>query len=139
MKLKLTLACLLLLLTACSSTASGRSIEPDVVIKAWQEAGLEVEDVKDQPKNEFRGLAPNKFEKSVEFSIPSLGEDKGGQIFSYSDQEDLDEMKEYYEGLAESMGMLFNWTAAHHNILIQLNGDLSEEEFAEYVDVLHEL
>ncbi|KIL46198.1 hypothetical protein [Jeotgalibacillus campisalis] len=122
--------------TSSSTTAEeAEELTVDSVLEDFTDAGLEAEEVRDMTKDDF-GMGPMKSEEAKRFLIPSLGADAGGRIFSYENQEDLEEMKDYYETLGEESAMLFSWTAANENILIQINGELPEETFTYYEKVL---
>ena len=108
------------------------------VVKVFEDAGLEVENPTEMTKEDY-GIMPMKADEGVRFIIPSLGEDSGGRIFSYSNEDDLLEMKDNYDSMGEESAMLFSWTAQQGNILIQINGDLPEEKYNEYVEALETL
>jgi hypothetical protein len=128
-----------LFLTACSSATGGKdSITPDKVIVAFKGAGLEAEDSRKMTKDDY-GVAPMKAEEGKLIILPSVCEDCGARIFNYENDKDLDEMKAYYDDLGKESAMLFSWTIKHKNILVQLNGDLPEEEYNKYVKALEEL
>lgn len=137
-KIILSMFLLLSVLVACSSGSGSDSIAIDDVIDKFNEEGLEAEDVTEMTKDDY-GMAPMKAEEAKRFLIPSLGEDSGGRIFSYDNQKDLNEMKEYYDSLGEESAMFFSWTADHENILIQINGELSEEKYEEYKAALESM
>lgn len=123
------------LLNGCGSSAS--SLTVDTVLESFKDAGLEVENPKEMTKDDY-GMAPMKAEEAKRFLIPSLGEDAGGRIFSFDNSKDLEQTKEYYDALGKESAMLFSWTATKDNILIQINGDLEEEEFEKYKKALEE-
>ena len=126
---------LMLFLAACGSE-DGLTVED--AVNAFKDAGLEVEDVTEMTKDDY-GLAPMKADEGVRFLIPSLGEDSGGRIFSFSSQSDLDDTKAYYDNLGKESAMLFSWTIEKENILVQINGELEEEEYEKYKAALNEL
>ena len=51
-------------------------------------------------------------------------------------KEDLEKAKKYYDDLSNSAPMLFSHTYAKGNFLVQMNGDMKDEEFAKYKDVM---
>ncbi|MFC7062835.1 stress protein [Halobacillus seohaensis] len=126
-------------LVACSSTdVSNDSITVDGAIKAFQDAGLEAENATEMTKDDY-GMAPMKSEEGKRFLVPSIEEGAGGRIFSFEKEEDLDQMKEYYDSLGEESAIFFSWTIKHENILVQINGDLPEEKYEEYKTTLESL
>lgn len=138
------------LLTACGSNTSSETageasnsdeqeaveLSVDSVIEAFQTANLEAEEPTDMTKDDF-GMAPMKSEEAKRFLIPSLGPDSGGRIFSYNNQDELQEMKSYYDDLGEESAMFYSHTASRDNILVQINGSLEDEEFEKYKEVLN--
>ncbi|MBM4467291.1 MAG: hypothetical protein FJ014_17345 [Chloroflexi bacterium] len=83
------------------------------------------------------GLAPMRAVEAVRFLIPSLCEDCGGRLFSCETQEDVDAMREYYESLSEVSAMFFSWVFVRDNIVVQINGDLPEEQARQYEAALN--
>lgn len=135
MKKLLFVSLFVLFLAACGGGAEHTTGD---AVKAFEDAGLEVENPTEMTKEDY-GIMPMKADEGVRFTIPSLGEDSGGRIFSYSNEDDLKEMKEGYDSMGEESAMLFSWTAQQGNILIQINGDLPEEEYNKYVEALKTL
>ncbi|BAC14884.1 hypothetical protein [Oceanobacillus iheyensis HTE831] len=129
-----------LTLAACNNEEAGGEdkITTDDVISAFNDAGLEAESPSEMT-NEDYGIAPMKADEGVRFLIPALGEDSGGRVFTYSDESDLDEMKEHYDSMGEESAMLFSWTIKHKNVLVQINGDLEEDTYNEYKSALESI
>jgi len=132
MKKLLFLLLAALFLTACSS---GGNLTTDEVIEAFQGAGLQAEDPKEMTKDDY-GMAPMAAEEG---KIVKIGDDMNARILSFENEEDLDKMKAYYDDLGEASAIFFSWTIKHKNILVQLGGDLEEEKFNEYKEVLEGL
>ncbi|KAB2332920.1 stress protein [Bacillus mesophilum] len=122
--------------SACSN--GGGDLTVDESIEAFANAGLEAESPTEMTKDDY-GMAPMKAEEGKRILLPSLCEDCGGRVFSYDSQDDLEQMKAYYDEMGEESAMLFSWTIVHKNILVQLNGDLSEDQYKEYEKALKEL
>jgi hypothetical protein len=114
-----------------SESLGGKQRSVDDVVKAFKDAGLEAEHPKKMTKDDF-GLAPMKSEEGKHITLPSVCEDCGGRVLSYENDEDLDQMKKYYDELGKESAMLFSWTIKKDNILVQLSGDLPEEKYKEY-------
>ncbi|MCQ6558220.1 stress protein [Paenibacillus mendelii] len=125
-------------LTGCAGDSSTKAISTDDVIKAFKDAGLAADEPRKMTKDDF-GIAPMKPKEAVRFIIPSLGDDSGGRILIYDKEKDLKEMKNYYDELGKSSAILFSWTIAHGNVLVQLNGDLPEEDYNKYKAALEAL
>lgn len=126
------------ILTACGNDDAESYLTNQEVIDAFQNAGLEVEDASEMTKDDY-GIAPMKAEEGTRFLIPSLGDDAGGRVFTYDNESDLDEMQEHYDSMGKESAMLFSWTIKYKNVLVQINGDLSEEEYNEYKKALESL
>ncbi len=133
----LTVMLLLISLTACGGS-NFQEYKIDDVLTAFKDAGLEAEDAKEMTKDDY-GMAPMKAVEAKRFLIPSLGEDSGGRIFSFDNEEDLEQTKAYYDDLGKETAMLFSHTASNKNILIQINGDLEDKKFDKYKKVLNSL
>ncbi|OSX97706.1 hypothetical protein BTJ45_05729 [Bacillus mycoides] len=65
-----------------------------------------------------------------------LGEDKGGRLFEITKKDDLEKVQKYYDELGNSSPLFFSHTYEKGNVLLQMNGDMNDEEFAKYKDVL---
>ncbi|MFO1443661.1 membrane lipoprotein lipid attachment site-containing protein [Bacillus sp. Bva_UNVM-123] len=124
------------LLTACSNSTGGKEeLSTAKVIEAFKEAGLEAEEPKQMTKDDY-GMAPMKAKDAQIVKLPSLCDDCNARVFNYEKEKDLDQMKAYYDELGKESAMLFSWTIKHKNILVQLNGDLPEDEYNKYKEVL---
>lgn len=126
-----------LILIGCSnSTLSvNKNITVDDVVKTFQDSGLKAEDPKEMTKDDY-GMGPMKAEEG---RIVKIGDDMNARVFSYKNEADLDQMKAYYDELGKESAMLFSWTIKQKNILVQLNGDLPEEEYNKYKKALEAL
>jgi len=123
-----------LLLVACNNNA-GDKIKVDNVISAFKDAGLEAESPREMTKDDY-GLAPMKADEAKIVKIPSLCDDCNARILSFDNEEDLEQTKKFYDELGKESAMLFSWTIKHKNILVQLNGDLPEEQYNKYKKTL---
>lgn len=108
------------------------------IVNIFNSADLEVEEPRTMTKDDY-GMAPMSATEGTRFLIPSLCEDCGGRIFSFSNQEDLDLTKTYYEELGKSSAIFFSWVFVKDNILIQINGDLPEIKARQYEASLNSL
>ncbi|MED0945966.1 stress protein [Bacillus mycoides] len=142
-KLLTALACsaLLMGMAACSSnektaTESNPKQEekkPEPVtttslINEFKKTGIEAENATDLPQKEFGNMRKD----GKRILTPNLGEDKGGRVFEFSKKEDLEKAKKYYDELGNSAPMLFSHTYAKGNFLLQMNGDMKDDEFNKY-------
>jgi hypothetical protein len=108
------------------------------VVQAFKKANLEIEGEYPMTKDDY-GMAPMRSVEGMRFLIPSLCADCGGRILSFSSQDDLDITKSYYEELAKSSALFFSWLFVNDNILVQINGDLSEAKAREYETTINNL
>ncbi|KMN42310.1 MULTISPECIES: hypothetical protein [Bacillus] len=141
----LTCSALLMGMAACSSnekTASeskpkqeAKKPEPITttsLIDEFKKAGLEAENATDLPQKEFGNMRKD----GKRILVPALGQDNGGRLFEFSKKEDLEKAKKYYDDLSNSNPILFSHTYAKGNFLLQMNGDMKDEEFNKYKEVM---
>jgi hypothetical protein len=131
MKRYLWFVLLALLLVACGGdearTPSMR------VIDAFHAYDLEAENARPMEPEDY-GPAPQVAVEGTRFFMPFLGGEQGGRVMSFATQEDLEQVKSYYENLDT---LPPPWLFVKDNILVQLHGDLTEEEAAEYEAALN--
>lgn len=126
---------LLILAALLSSTASALTTQQ--VITAFQKAGLEAS--KPTPiTREGYGMAPL-VGKGVRFLIPSLGEDAGGRVFDVPNAAQRTKLARYYTALGEESAMLYSHVFVYKNIVVQINGELSDAKAAKYKAALMKL
>lgn len=102
----------------------------DQAAQSIDAAGLEFVSPAPMTKDDY-GMAPM-LGQGTRFLVPSICADCGGRLFVFDNQGDLEKMKSYYEGLAQQSAMFFSWVFTRDNILIQINGDLPEEQALKY-------
>lgn len=135
MKKKLLIAVLFgSLVAGCSINTTG-DITTDVVIEQFEVEGLEIGAVSDLDNSEFGNIR----EEGKRILVPSLGADNGGRLYRFSDDADLQQAKSYYDGISNSGPLFYNHTYQSGNLLLQMNGEMSDEDFAKYTAVLDEL
>lgn len=127
-KLIITLAIVLLIATACAGGPP--SWTDQQVVDAFQVAGLEADNSRAMTKDDY-GLAPYVC-TGTRFFIPSLGEDNGGRIFACDDAKELESLETYYTELGKSSALFFSWVYKKDNILVQINGNLPEDQAKQY-------
>ncbi|HFK1722479.1 stress protein [Bacillus thuringiensis] len=126
-------ALLLFGLSACDSVKSMTSnVTVGKVIEEFKAAGLEADNPSDLPEKEFG----NTRKEAKRILVPALGEDSGGRIFEFKNKEDLEKAKKYYDDLGNGNQMLFSHTYAKGNFLIQMNGDMEDDQFNKYKEVM---
>ncbi|MGG1339923.1 stress protein [Bacillus toyonensis] len=129
----------LLTALACSATdktaTESKQPEPGTtisLISRFKKAGIEAENATDLPQKEFGNMRKD----GKRIFTPKLGEDKGDRVFEFSKKEDLEKTKKYYDELGNSSPMLFSHTYAKGNFLLQINGDMKDQEFNKYKEVM---
>ncbi|RAI79707.1 hypothetical protein BFS35_011210 [Macrococcoides goetzii] len=144
MKIKLLSATILsttLLLTACGGNEGKndaqteqkqKEVTIDTLIKSFDDKGLSVKDVKKMSHEDF-GPAPMKSKEAKQFVVEK---DMNARLFYYDNENDLKEMKKYYDQLGKESAMLFSHTYAKGKFLIQANGSIDEKVFKKYTDVM---
>jgi len=105
------------------------------VIEAFRDEGLEVGEVQTVERSEDRSLIPKTYEEQMSFTIPSSGERSGGRVFTFPSREDLDPVSEFYE---EFGGVFASYVYVEGNVLVQIDGDVPEDQADRYGEVLQE-
>ena len=100
----------------------------DDVIKHFKDDGLDIGEVSDLPNDEFGNIR----KEGKRILIPSLGDDSGGRIFLFDNEENLKKAKSYYDELGNSSPMFYSHTHQSGKFLLQMNGDMEDNEFAKY-------
>jgi hypothetical protein len=124
-------------LISCGSEPTTTVTSQDVA-DAFVSAGLEAEETRPLTKDDL-GMAPMTMTEGTRFLIPSLCEDCGGRIMTFANTTDRDAVKTYYDELGRSSALFFSWVFVKDNILVQINGDLPEEQARQYESVLNSL
>lgn len=104
-------------------------------IDAFIAAGLEAESPEPVDPNDQSPL-PKTFVEAQRFFIPSLGEDRGGRVFSFANQRELDIVRDYYEAFT---GALASWVFVKDNLIVQIAADYPREQALLYETVLGSL
>ncbi|MED0905844.1 stress protein [Bacillus cereus] len=102
------------------------------IISEFKSAGLQAANPTGLSEKEFGNLR----KEGKRIIVPALGEDKGGRLFEITKKDDLEKVKKYYDELGNSSPLFFSHTYEKGNVLLQMNGDMKDEEFAKYKDVL---
>ena len=107
-------------------------------IEAFKKKNLEAEETRSMTKDDY-GLAPMVAVEGTRFLIPSLCATCGGRVMSFSTPGHLEAAKTYYDELGKNNALFFSWVFVKDNILVQINGDLPEEQARLYEAALEEL
>ncbi|QWI73071.1 stress protein (plasmid) [Bacillus mycoides] len=132
------LACstLLMGLAACGSNektaTESKPLTTTSLINEFKKTGLEAENATDLSQKEFGNMR----KEGKRILTPKLGDDKGVRVFEFSKKEDLEKAKKYYDELGYSAPMLFSHTYAKGDFLLQMNGDMKDEEFNKYREAM---
>lgn len=123
--------------TALAQTPAPKTVSADPVIAAFKAAGLEAESPAPMSRKDY-GKAPFVC-KGIRFLVPSIGEDAGGRAFYCARKADRDRLAKYYTSLGEQSAELFSHVFVNPPYLVQLNGDLADEQAAKYEAALAQL
>lgn len=127
----------LLSLTVCALLSTGSAITISQVTAAFKQAGLEV--LKPIPMTrEKYGMAPL-VGTGVRFLIPSIGVDSGGRIFDVPNPGERQRLAAYYTEMGKQSAILYSHVFVHKNIVVQINGELSDAKAAKYKAALLKL
>lgn len=120
-------------------------------IEVFRTAGLEIGNTPTMTREDY-GIAPYVAVEGLRLQIPSLAEDSdgngkidaeeadvGGRVMSFKAREDLDKTKNYYDDLGKESAVLYSYTFVKDNILVQINGALSQEKANGYDRALQTL
>ena len=80
------------------------------------------------------GPIPMAATEAIRFFVPSLGGTKGGRVYSFATDADLETVRKYYQsgsGVAKPP-----WLFVRDNILVQINGELSSAQAQRYQSAL---
>ena len=124
---------LVLLLSACGN--GGSSATTADVVQQFKDDGLEVGKTSELPNKEFGNIR----EEGIRLLIPSLGDDAGGRVFLFDNEDDMATAKSYYDELGNAGAMFYSHTHTTGNLLLQMNGDMSDEDFKKYADSMDKL
>jgi hypothetical protein len=108
-------------------------------VEVFKRAGLEVGETWPMKKPKDYGLGPTVAIEGTRFLIPSLGEDKGGRVLSFSSKEDLEKSRRYFDELGKASAAFWSWLYVKDNLLLQINGELPEEKAKQYEQALNSL
>lgn len=104
------------------------------VIQHFKDDNLEIGEVSDLPNDEFGNIR----KEGKRILIPSLGSDAGGRLFLFDNEENLQKAKSYYDELSNSGPMFYSHTHQSGLFLLQMNGDMEDNDFAKYAASLEE-
>jgi hypothetical protein len=109
------------------------------VLDAFRTAKLEVGEVRKNDPSDLNG-APSAAVEFANFSVPSKGVYAGGLIFAFSSEADFQSVYSYYKNAGwYDSGLYYPWVYRKDNILLQINGILSDVEAEKYGDALQQL
>src|SRR5215208_660047 len=134
--------------TQRATTKEASTLSPYEVIQAFENAGLEVGEIDpvEQEPGWDENRVPKTYAQAARFTIPSLGvpeegvvsgpRDRGGRVFVFDSQRDLDAVRGYYEALGPSA--LPHVYVKDPVLLLQITNDLPKAEADRYGAVLQE-
>ena len=124
--MKYIVSAILLTLFAGSAIAGS----PMQIVQSFRAAGLEAESPAVMKPKDY-GFAPYVC-KGVRFFLPSLDEDDdsgaSGRAFVCPDSRSRDAIAGYYQKLGERSAAFFSWVFIRGLNVVQINGDMDEDE-----------
>lgn len=110
------------------------------VVGAFAAAGLEAESPTAMTREDY-GLAPLVSDDATRFLIPALGEDAGGRVFIVSDSADREALATLYREMGRASAAFYSHVLVRDDLgaLVQINGELPDEQAARYDTVLQGL
>lgn len=112
-----------------------KTVTVDEIITEFTKEGLEAQEPTDLPQKEFG----NTREEGKRILVPHLGKDQGGRIYKFKNKDDLQKAKKYYDELGNNAPMLFSHTYAKGKFLLQMNGQMKDDEFNNYKIIMDNL
>ena len=109
----------LLVLTAC-----GKNYEISDIINKFKNEGLSVENLRKM--------------KTENAKIFTVSDGKNARILKFKNEDDLKEMKKYYEELGKSSAAFYSHVYIKDKFLIQMNGDIDDHVFEKYKKAMNE-
>jgi hypothetical protein len=113
-----------------------REPNAEEVIQAFRDEGLEVGETQQVDREGDRSFVPKTYEEQVSFKISTQGERVGGRVFTFESQEDLEQVREHYEGFEE---LFSSHVYVEDEVLVQISGSVPEDDAERYGEVLREL
>jgi hypothetical protein len=113
-----------------------REPNAEEVIQGFRNEGLEVGETQQVDREGDRSFVPKTYKEQVSFTIPSQGERVGGRVFTFESQEDLEQVREHYEGFG---GLFSSHVYVEDKVLVQISGSVPEEDAERYEEGLREL
>ena len=121
------------LLVACGGEET--NITTNDIIEQFKSDGLEIGEVSDLDNKEYG----NTRKEGKRILVPSLGEDTGGRLFIFKDEDGLKKAKKYYDDLGNASPIFYSHTYQNGLILLQMNGDMSDEDFEKFKASINKL
>lgn len=120
-----------------AANIANSSADLSKIIEKFKSEGLIASNPKKMTKEDY-GMAPLVAKTGIIFGIQKSDDEKymNARLYSFSNLEDLRELKAYYDDLGESSAVTFSYTAANEKkkLLMQFNGNLSQDLVQKYVD-----
>lgn len=105
------------------------------VIAAFHSAGLTAEELRGETKEERDGFAMGMVVEARRFRI-SAKEGEMGMVLSFENVRDLEQVRDYYQGLNRALPQYGSWVYVKDNVLVQINHEVPESVAREYARVL---
>lgn len=122
--------CLLLVIMSACAISEAKTLTTADVVQQFKDDGLEVGEISELPSREFGDTRI----EGIRIAIPSIG-DVGARVFLFDNDEDLAAAKAYYDDSAS----YYSHTYQVGHFLLQMNGDMNDEDFKKYADSMDKL
>ncbi len=117
---------------ATHTPVPGKKWKASQVVDAFKAVGLEIANPRPMTKEDY-GSVPQVAQEGIRFFLPSLGGNKGGRIYSFASNSDLQTVKQYYDAQSGTPP----WIFIKDNILVQIHGDLPKARAQQYQGALN--
>ncbi|MDT2278315.1 stress protein [Paenibacillus larvae] len=101
----------------------------------FKQEGLEVGEIRKMEAQDY-GIIPKTAKEGIRVFTPSLGEDAGGRVMLFDKEDELSKVKEAYDNMGKQSALFFSHTYAKGNFLLQMTGEMKEDQFKKYQDVM---
>lgn len=108
------------------SACSDEKVTTDSVVSALRSTGVEINDVKDLPKNTDNSPLPKSYKERFSFSVPDIAP-KGGQAFICEDKKMCDPLFAYFDKFKAFGGPHF-YQSPKGVVVLQLNESMPYEK-----------
>jgi len=107
-----------------------RKLKPSDASDAFKRASLDVVNARQMTSADY-GTIPMIADEAMRFFVPSIGDNRGGRIYSFSSNANLLRVKQAAEAVVNSQGA-HPWVSVNSNLVLELSGSMSSTLAAQY-------